>query len=514
MESDRDQDSAGTARGPARGWRTVVRVVRGSVRWHARSWVLKELQRQRSHPRAGAADPRAIAARVLLAALDRYFEAAFRAAAAGALVLPNGRPPARRMRVCLVIGTLGPGGAERQAKETVTALASRHDADISCLVMFLEQEWQRFFLDDVRGAGVDVRQVHESGDPLALLSQVEHPDASRIARVIRSTIPAELHDIALYAREFLVRQPDVVHLWLDEINTKAGMAALLTGVPRIVLGMRSVNPTHFALFQPYMRAAYRVLLERTQVGALNNSEVGAMSYERWLDVAPGRITVVRNGFDFSGFTDRSSPEATAAYRRSLGIPLDALVVGGVMRLSEEKRPLLWLETAEFVLARLPDVHFLLIGDGVLRSAVESRIAERGLSHRVHVPGYARDTYAAMPAMNLLFLSSSFEGLPNVLIEAQALGVPVVTMPAGGAVETLHHGRTGWVVKDGTAASAGQLISELLSHPTHLAAAAAAAPAFVRERFDVERMLRDTVSMYGRVPARRRRDERSGSGETM
>jgi glycosyltransferase involved in cell wall biosynthesis len=111
----------------------------------------------------------------------------------------------------------------------------------------------------------------------------------------------------------------------------------------------------------------------------------------------------------------------------------------------------------------------------------------------------------MSAMDVLFLSSVFEGSPNVLIEAQALGLPVVTTPAGGAIETVDDGVTGWVVRDGTARSAADRIVQLAQRPDVLALAAAAAPQFVLDRFGYDRMLADTASAYGGLL------ERNGDG---
>ena len=112
----------------------------------------------------------------------------------------------------------------------------------------------------------------------------------------------------------------------------------------------------------------------------------------------------------------------------------------------------------------------------------------------------RQPYDSLLAMSVLFLSSVFEGSPNVLIEAQAVGVPVVTMPAGGAVEVVDDGRTGWVVHDGSAAGAVERIAYLMTHPAQLTAAAAAGPDWVRERYGLDRMIVETATAYGGLMA--------------
>ncbi len=368
--------------------------------------------------------------------------------------------------------------------------------------MYLDQDWQRFFLPTLEAAGIAVSLVGRDVEP-GLMTPDLHPAAPRLETAMARHLPAELTHVAAYTHILLDRQPDIVHLWLDEVNIKAGLAAALTGVSRIVLSMRSVNPTHFVFYQPYMKAGYQVLLERPQVLALNNSQVGAEDYAAWLGLAPAKITVVRNGVDFDQIVPASSQGGRGQlYRAAHGIPADAFVMGGVMRFSEEKRPLLWLEAAELVASRYPDAHFLLVGDGVQRTLVEARIARSALANRMHLVGHESKPYDSIAAMNVLFLSSVFEGSPNVLIEAQALGVPVVSTPAGGAIEALDDGRTGWIARSGRAHEAADRIIELATHPAQAAQAGHLAPDFVRTRFGMQRMIDETAAAYGGVPSRR------------
>ena len=414
--------------------------------------------------------------------------------------------------MCLAIGTLGPGGAERQATNTLLGLKA-YGVSAEALVTFQEHEWQRFFTGTIAAAGVKVDALERAADPIDFLRASDHPDAGRLATAIARTVSPAQYDVALYAREFLRRAPDVVHLWLDEVNVRAGLAAVLVGVPRIVLSTRSLNPTHFPLFQPYMRAGYRVLAACDQVVLLNNSRVGARDYERWIGAPVGACTVLHNGFDFDARLPSNPEVCRRDVRRRLGIPDDAFVVGGVMRFSEEKRPLFWLDTAEIILSRQPDARFLLLGDGVLRDAVFARAAQTPLAGTLLLPGHDTDAYATMCAMDVLFLSSIHEGLPNVLIEAQALGVPVVTTPAGGAAETLDEGRSGWVVHQNTPAAAATIIVDLISDREQLRRACTFGPNFVRSRFGHRRLMEETVAAYG-VPPERLGEPSGGTGRRM
>ena len=150
---------------------------------------------------------------------------------------------------------------------------------------------------------------------------------------------------------------------------------------------------------------------------------------------------MRNGVDVATLETAGRNGDAAGLRRSLGIPEDSPVIGGVFRLSTEKRPLLWAETAAAVLARIPDAHFLLVGDGEQRVELEAHVEALGIAERLHLPGVLMRVGDALAAMQVFLLTSAFEGTPNVMLEAQWMGVPVVATRAGGCGETFVPGET-------------------------------------------------------------------------
>jgi glycosyltransferase involved in cell wall biosynthesis len=399
-----------------------------------------------------------------------------------------------RESITLVIGTLGPGGSERQAVTTLKGLASSGYCDLSLLCNRLVGPVDRFYAHLLEGSPVSVFEVSEDfrytdgGEGVEALACAE-------LRVLTEKLPAELKDIPWYARELLVRKPRVVHTWLDYTNVKAGLAAALIGVPRIVLSTRNVAPNNFALFQPYMREAYRALVARPNVCLLNNSEAGARDYERWLGVPRGTFKVVRNGFDFSALEPADKIGPAQEFRTRLGVPPEAPLVGSVLRFYEEKRPLLWVEVAARVAERRPDVRFLMVGDGPLREEARWRALGYGLGDRIVMPGNEKDVAVAIAAMDVFLLTSRLEGFPNVLIEAQALGVPVITTDAGGAAETLIQGRTGYAIFPHSTELLADAVLQALGDRPWREAARQAAQRFVRERFSMSEMVDRTLDAY-------------------
>ena len=396
-------------------------------------------------------------------------------------------------RIILVCGNLSPGGAERQVVYTMTGLERRGFHDIQLLCDTLEParpEKFDFYLPMLRDAGIRVETIRK-----ATLDDVEADDATWTLREFVHRLPAELlADIVALYREFRLRQPEVVHAWLDWSNTRAGIAAALAGVPKILISGRNLNPTHFNLYQPYMDPAYSALCELPNVVFVNNSRAGANDYARWLGLDPERIRVIHNAVDF-GDRRRSPAAETVALRRELRIPPTAPLVGSAFRFEEEKRPLFWLEVAAIIAHRFPEARFVVFGQGSMRSRMIESARRLGLRDRLLLPGVRDDILSAISMLDVFLLTSAGEGLPNVLLEAQWVGTPIVTTDAGGAREAILDGRTGFLGPNDDADAIATLACRILADQDFRARAATAGPAFVRHRFNMDRMLDETIALY-------------------
>ena len=140
-------------------------------------------------------------------------------------------------------------------------------------------------------------------------------------------------------------------------------------------------------------------------------------------------------------------------------------------------------------------HFVLVGDGALKNEVLEIVSNGLISKRVHMLGSAEDIPTILRCFDLFLLTSRLEGLPNVLIEAQAAGVPVVTTPAGGAVEALDGGHTGLIAPDHSAESVAATCLQLLNNAEMRRRMSRAASDFARRTFSLERMLQETLRLY-------------------
>ena len=264
------------------------------------------------------------------------------------------------------------------------------------------------------------------------------------------------------------------------------------GTPRIVIqiGSTAIVRRHGGSNE-LLRQAYRALARNPAVAIVNNSTAGARDNEEWIGLQPETIAVLHNGF-VPDTTRTPSLEDTARYRTSLGLSAGRPVVGTVMRFVAEKDPDLWLDTAAEIARSRPDVRFLIAGFGALEQNIITRIEALDLCGRVVLAGPVTDAGLVYSAMDVVLLSSAIEGTPNVMIEAQAVGRPVVAPDVGGTSDALLEGRTGLIARPRSAANLAKAVITLLDDVDWRERIRTEGPAFVAERFGFERMIDETL----------------------
>lgn len=396
-------------------------------------------------------------------------------------------------RVALVTQALGPGGAERQLAATARGLAEHGGLEsvfLSCLP--LDPVSQRdFHAASIRDAGVPIHEA--TAEAIA----ASHQDALvREHQHLLKRLPQDMGPVGWWLAQFREMRPEVVHAWQDMTCLAVCVAAILAGVPRVVLGTRSVRPDNpRRRLRRWMQHAYKDLLRVPTVQMINNSRAGGADYAEWLGLPAEQVKVVYNGLAFESLKRDADPATRTRIREELGVPLGAPLIGGVFRMSEEKRPMLWMETAGLVAKARPDAHFVVCGAGPFYEEMADYAKAQGFGDRMHLPGVQSRIGGWFSAMDTVLLTSRHEGLPNVLIEAQSLGVPVVVPDVGGAAETLINGETGFAIPKATAADMAEKIVFILEDETWRAKAHAAAESFIRERFSMERMVDATLEVY-------------------
>lgn len=162
-------------------------------------------------------------------------------------------------------------------------------------------------------------------------------------------------------------------------------------------------------------------------------------------VAARNCVLLENGIDTTEYVrQRTTAEAKAA----LGLPADGFVIGAVGRLAAEKAFDVLIHSVYDLVRRGTDARLVVVGEGGEREKLEHLAGELGIRDRVLLPGWQADVRAYFEAMDAFALSSLREGLPNVLLEAMALGVPVVATRVNGVPRLVQDGRNGFLVEAG------------------------------------------------------------------
>ena len=212
-----------------------------------------------------------------------------------------------------------------------------------------------------------------------------------------------------------------------------------------------------------------------------------------------RISVIHNAIAPERF---SEPDPAARDELEALFPEPPrFIVGAAGRLSPEKGYDVLIDAATHVVEHSPDVGFVLFGDGDLRETLADRIDSLGLGNRFILAGFRSDLDHFMPHFDLFVQSSHTEGLPNVLLEAAAVGVPVVATDVGGTAEVVADGRTGALVPPADAMALADCVHRLLEDTSLTNKMKAAAPAHVAGQFTFARQADEYRTVFRHCDAK-------------
>lgn len=360
------------------------------------------------------------------------------------------------MRVLHVIDSLaGSGGAENRMVEEVIAMGQRFEQR---LVRLYERD---FLQDRLEAAGIGVVALGF--------------DAGRAAR----TWPLAAQQLR---RVIVDWGPDVVHTALFTGNLVGQLAARPSGVPVLSTFnrtgdldlQRTLHPAHVAWKARVMRAIGRRAARGRDV---HHRALNAYTRDgncRQLGLGPDRATVVPRGIAI----DRA---ALVTDRSLLGLPRSGPMFVNVGRLHPEKAQHLLVDAFAVVKAALPDAVLVVAGpSGPSESAVRAAITRHGLADSVHLLGFRADARSLMAAADVFAFSSLSEGSPGAVLEAMAVGTPVVAFAIPPVVELT--GRHARLAAPGSSVELGRLMVEAYRSPARVDEVAGARR--WTERFDL------------------------------
>jgi len=289
-------------------------------------------------------------------------------------------------------------------------------------------------------------------------------------------------------------RPDIVHTHSSKAGIVGRLAARLAGVRSIV---HSIHGFGFHDGQPApVRRAF-IAAERC-AGRVTHRFIAVSRANREAGVGLGifereRCEVIRSGIELAKFREGSKRPGTL--RRELGLGESEPLVGMIACLKPQKAPLDFVEVARRVLAEEPCATFVLAGDGELRPEVERAAAEvPGGRGRIRLLGWRRDAPAILADLDVLLLTSRWEGLPRVVPEAMAAGKPVVATAVDGTPEAVEDGLSGYLTPPGDTRAMAARVLALLRDRT-LRSRMGEAGARRAGEWDIDEMVRAQERLY-------------------
>jgi glycosyltransferase involved in cell wall biosynthesis len=284
---------------------------------------------------------------------------------------------------------------------------------------------------------------------------------------------------------------DLVHLTGYGASNFGRIAAGMLGIPSIV----HVTDHYYPWYQ---RVADRLLAPWTTAVVTVSHSVARTSPMFRSPRLQRCTTVIHNAIDLEEFAP-AEPDAVRRLRASLQLEPQDLVVGYVGRLHPEKGVHHLVEAAPAILAAEPRARLLLVGDGPQRAELEQRVAELGLGERVSLRGFEADVASMLSVLDVAVFPSLTEGFPNVVLEAMAVGKPVVASDVEGIAELLDQGETGLLVPPADPPALASAVLRLLAQPEERARLAANARRASRA-YGIERHVAALETLYRRVAA--------------
>ena len=329
----------------------------------------------------------------------------------------------------------------------------------------------------LKPGGLYARRLAERGvavETLGIARTAALSDAKRLAAVID--------------RE----RPDVVHAVMYQAIQLARLAKPLTSAPFKLVSSPRINYRSRPLWTLLVD---RWLKERDDV-LIAECEASRGFLLKKLGYKPSKVITIRNGVDLA--VPPASKADREKKRRELGLDAGDVLVGALGRLDRQKG----FSTLIEAMARLKGtpLRCVLLGDGPERARLEALIYKRGLGDRVRLLGEKDEIPSWLSAFDLYCLPSLWEGLPNSLLEAMALGLPVVASGVDGVPEAVTSGTDGLLVPPAEPAALAEALKTLAGDPGKRAALGAAAKAAVGERFTLGRMIGEYERAYEDVLA--------------
>jgi len=284
---------------------------------------------------------------------------------------------------------------------------------------------------------------------------------------------------------------DIVHTHGSKAGILGRFAARLAGIK---VNIHTIHGWSFNDCQPWLFRKLIIWLERL-VGEFTDRLIVVSRHDKQKGLknhigSEDKYVLIHYGIDYAEF-NRDGQKI----KEELGINSKDLVVANISCFKPQKSPLAFVKLAYLVSQNIPDVKFLLVGDGVLRGKIERLILRLNLQKQLILTGWRRDIPDILSAADVFVLNSLWEGLPVTALEALASGRPVIATHTGGISEVIIEGRNGFLVSPTDMQGMCKKLTILLRNPDLRKAMSGNAKEALTSDFLLDSMVEKTKNLY-------------------
>lgn len=336
------------------------------------------------------------------------------------------------------------------------------------------------------------RHLRSHGHEVSLACHFERfrePLAEDCDRLFPVSIPRRIRPLqdlrALWQLIRLIRayRPDLVHTHTSKAGFLGRLAAWICGVPLVLHTIHELPQN--AARHPLVKRLY-CWLERLAAHWCHHLITVSQVNERQILAegicAGSKLSFIREGLELQRYVPRLSAQEL---RRQWGLPSGARVLGMAARLEPAKGHRDLLEAFRRLAQDRRDLHLVLMGSGHLEEELKQRVESMGLERQVHFLGWVEDLVSCIAALDIFVLSSHYEGLGIVLLEALALGVPTISTRVGGTQDVLVHEVYGLFAEPHDPRGLAEQVERFLADPGWARSLAKAGQEYVRREFRAE-----------------------------
>lgn len=402
-----------------------------------------------------------------------------------------------KLVIGLYVAHLGPGGAERQVVLLATKLKKAGHV-VTVKVISLTGT-NSHYLPILKKNGIRV-ELLETIDINNRNQIIYYLAKKGIDPILFQLVPNEFKDeVIKLVYNLITSHVNVLHCYLDGINIIGGWAGLICKIPLIKMSFRSYNPSNFPWFYgKYFDKYYRFFLDKKQIQLEANSHEIANDYACWLHIPKNQIDVIPNGIDIKQIKFHQRKDVRRRIRKSLGLSETDQMILCVFRLSIEKDPTSMVRCLALLKKKIPNLKAFHIGIGDELETIKELVNQLNLNDSLFFLGKKQNVIEYMQAADVLLLTSTKEGMPNVVMEAMLAGLPVVATKVGGIPELILHKKTGYLCQVGDVESMANYLSYLLTHKNEAEQMGYLAHQTISDSFSAENLLHNVINSYQKI----------------